>query len=82
MALGIPAVASPVGANKKLIEHNVNGLLASNEDEWVESLTTLIQNAELRHELGMAGRKAVTERYSLEAMLPRLINVLHKVMEQ
>jgi len=82
MALGIPTVASPVGANKELIEHNVNGLLASNKDEWIESLTRLIHDGSLRHKLGMAGRQTVIGQYSLEVMFPRLIGVLHKVMER
>lgn len=82
MALGIPTVASPVGANKSLIEHNVNGLLAVTESDWIENLTMLIQDADLRQRLGAAGRSTVIERYSLEAMLPKLIGVLQKVMEQ
>lgn len=82
MALGIPTVASPVGANEELIQHGVNGLLADDESKWIEHLSKLIQDASLRRRLGMAGRQTVIERYSLEAMLPTLADVLHKAAAQ
>ena len=82
MALGIPTVASPVGASKELIEHNVNGLLVATESEWLEHLTMLVQDADLRKSLGMRGRETIVERYSVEVMLPRLVSVLQEVMKQ
>jgi glycosyltransferase involved in cell wall biosynthesis len=79
MALGIPAVASPVGANVELIQHQVNGLLPCNVDEWVDYLSLLICNGQLRQRLGTAGRETIIDRYSLQAMLPELVNLLQQV---
>src|SRR4029077_7990439 len=59
MALGIPTVCSPVGVNTHIIQHGENGLLAGSDDEWVESLTRLIDSAPLRERLGGAGRRTV-----------------------
>src|SRR3712207_7532868 len=41
LALGIPAVASPVGVNKHIIVPNQNGFLCGTEKEWYEALATL-----------------------------------------
>ena len=58
MALGIPAVASPVGLNKKLIDNDKNGYLCETPEEWFERLRQLIDSATLRRRLGDAGRDA------------------------
>jgi glycosyltransferase involved in cell wall biosynthesis len=72
MACGIPAIASPVGVNSQIIQHDCNGLLAANAKEWTECLSRLLQDIELRQRLATAGRKTVEERYSVTVNLPRL----------
>ena len=67
MALEIPVVASPVGVNSILIHNNENGFLASSTQEWIEKLQLLIENPELRKKFGIAGRKTVEEKYSVNA---------------
>ena len=67
MALGIPAIASPVGVNKNIIKNGENGLLADTAEEWFHSLSRLIKDAPLREELGRKGRYTVTSRFSVEA---------------
>ena len=67
MALGIPALASPVGVNSKIITDGVNGFLCSTEGEWKDRLTELINTEELRTRLGKAGRITVQENYSVSA---------------
>jgi glycosyltransferase involved in cell wall biosynthesis len=67
MGIGIPAVMSPVGANLEIIEHGVNGYLPSTEDEWVDVLSNLIENKELREKIGNSGRQTVIDKYSVEA---------------
>jgi len=79
MAVGIPAVASPVGVNKEIIQDGTNGFLADREEEWIEKLSLLIENPELRHKLGMNGRLAMEEFYSFEVSAPKLTAALEKV---
>ena len=45
MACEKPVVASPVGINQGLVEHGVNGFLASNLQEWVKALSTPLRSA-------------------------------------
>ena len=67
MALGIPAVASPVGVNKLIIEHGKNGFLCSSEKDWYEALQKLIEDLSLRQSMGRSGRHTIAEHYSIQA---------------
>lgn len=64
-ATGIPAIASPVGVNKKIVEEGVNGFLCADKTEWEMTLVRLLIDASLRERMGKAGRKMVEERYSV-----------------
>jgi glycosyltransferase involved in cell wall biosynthesis len=75
-AAGLPVVCSPVGANCEIVEAGVSGLFAATHDEWVARLDELLGDPALRRRLGQHGRAAVRERYSIEATLPRLLDVL------
>jgi hypothetical protein len=76
MALGIPAVVSPVGMNLDLVRHGENGWLAATDAEWVEGLDRLLGDAALRARLAQAGRRTIVERFSLEVVGARLAEVL------
>ena len=65
MAMGMPTVASPVGVNTLIIEDGVNGLLCSTHAEWIEKISTLINDTGLRKKIGEAGRQTVEQRYSV-----------------
>ena len=64
MAMGQAAVASPVGVNADIVEHGVNGMLASNLEEWHQSLHKLIQDQTFREYLGKNARQRVEGYYS------------------
>ncbi len=76
MAIGIPAVASPVGVNADIVTHGVNGFLAHHAEDWESLLLQLINDASLRERIGDAARQTVKEHYSIEANIPRLIAAL------
>jgi glycosyltransferase involved in cell wall biosynthesis len=76
MAVGVPAVASPIGFNRTLIEDGVNGFLAESPDQWYDVLARLIESPALRREVGLAGRRTVEERFSLERYVSDLSRVL------
>lgn len=76
MACGLPVVASPVGVNAEIVEHGVNGFLASTEDEWVQALGSLLSDAELRERMGRAGREKVEQHYALQVTGPRLVELI------
>lgn len=73
MACGIPCVASPVGVNTDLIQDGFNGFLARNEEEWIEKLSLLIENPDLRRKMGERGRVIAEEKYSVKANIHRFL---------
>jgi glycosyltransferase involved in cell wall biosynthesis len=79
MACGRPVVASPVGVNRQIVDHGVNGFLASTPEEWARALEALRDNHEMRHEMGKAARKKVEAEYSLQVTAPRLLALLRSV---
>lgn len=67
MALEIPTIMSPVGVNVEIIQNGENGYLASKEAEWIEKLSLLIENPNLRKSIGKKGRETVEKKYSVNA---------------
>jgi glycosyltransferase involved in cell wall biosynthesis len=65
LALGIPAVASPVGVNKEIIEHGQNGYVCATDKEWIEYLTELLENEEKRIFFGKKGREKIVREFSI-----------------
>ena len=81
MACGLPVVASPVGINKEIVEHGVNGFLASSTEEWVKYLGILKGDPELCRTMGVAGRGIVEGKYSLEMVAPKLVSILKEAVK-
>jgi glycosyltransferase involved in cell wall biosynthesis len=81
MALGLPVVASPVGANAAIVREGENGFLATGDDEWRAALTTLAGDPALRERLGQAGRRRVEAEYALAVQAPRLATLIRETVE-
>ena len=75
LAVGVPAVCSPVGITTEIIQDGVNGFLARNPEEWIEKLSLLIENSDLRLKQGLAGYEMVRQKYSIQAVAPDLIRI-------
>ncbi len=67
MALEIPTVVSPVGVNTSIVDHGVNGFICTSPQEWVQSLSTLIENKSLREQMGKRGRQKVIDQFSVNS---------------
>lgn len=81
MAIGIPVVATAYGTNFRIMQDGVEGFLASNEKEWVARLVQLIDNVQLRKQMGLAGRKRVEEQFSVEANFGKYLHVFDTVFQ-
>ncbi len=76
MALGIPTVATAIGANYRVIEEGVSGFLVASESGWIEKLSILIKDATLRKSIGESARKRVEDLFSVKANAPKYLSVL------
>ena len=82
MGLGIPAIMSPVGVNTEIIQDGVNGFLAGNDKEWVDRITRLVEDAELRERMGVEARRTVEDRYSVHAWQDRYVQAFEELMNE
>ena len=76
MACGRPVIASPVGANREIVEDGENGFLAASTEDWVDALLELKKSTDLRKEMGAKGRRRVEARYCTAVTAPRLAELL------
>lgn len=81
MCVGIPIVASNTGLNPLVVKDGVNGFLASSKEEWVEKLSLLIENEDLRRQLGRNGREMAEESFSLEKLSKVFINAIEEAKQ-
>lgn len=79
LSVGLPVVCSPVGMNRDIIQHGVNGFWAGTHAEWVKYIQTLLQDRGLRKEMGLRGIETVQEGYSLEVNFHKLLRVLESL---
>jgi glycosyltransferase involved in cell wall biosynthesis len=70
-----------VGVNAEIVEHGVNGFLATTETEWTEALQTLLQDPALRTRMGLEGRRKVERDYSLQVWGPRVAQMLRHIAD-
>jgi glycosyltransferase involved in cell wall biosynthesis len=80
MALEIATVMSPVGVNCDIINDGENGFLASETVEWVDKVSRLIDNPELRTRLGKAARNTVINQYSVKANQQEYLNAFRNLI--
>lgn len=67
LAVGTPAIASPIGVNAEILAGNTVGRAAENEVEWKAALQELLSDRDLRLQLGNSGRTLVENHYSIES---------------
>ncbi|MEW6117185.1 MAG: glycosyltransferase family 4 protein [Nitrospirota bacterium] len=75
MAVGVPAVCSPVGMNKEIVADGTNGFWAESEEEWVDKVGRLIEDPQLRADMGRRARETVIERYSAEVSSKKMVEL-------
>ncbi|HUR62099.1 MAG TPA: glycosyltransferase family 4 protein [Candidatus Thermoplasmatota archaeon] len=76
LAVGCPAVASPVGVNADLLGAGEVGVGAGTQEEWAEALARLLGDATARHRMGRAGRALVERSYSAQGVAPAIAKAL------
>jgi glycosyltransferase involved in cell wall biosynthesis len=65
-ALGIPFLASPLPAYRRLVREGENGFLCSSTREWLSRLTLLVEDAGSRRRMGQRAREMARARVNNE----------------
>jgi glycosyltransferase involved in cell wall biosynthesis len=78
-AAGLPVVASPVGVNAQYVRDGVTGFAARDLSQWVEKLSALIEDPDLRLALGHAGRSEA-ERFDVNIIGERLCRLIEQCL--
>ncbi len=81
MALEVATVMSPVGVNRTIIKDGENGFLATSTEEWVAKLSQLIEDAQLRNNLGKAARCTVMNAYSVQSQQQRYLELFTNLLK-
>lgn len=67
MALGVPALVSPVGMNSEVVTEGVDGYICATPEQWYNGLEKLLRDHELRTRFGQAARATIEARFSVLA---------------
>ncbi len=78
MSLEIPAIISAVGVNNEIINDQENGFLIY-DNEWVEKIKLLINNPDLRVNLGVNARRTIEQEYSVESNKMKYLKIFQGI---
>jgi glycosyltransferase involved in cell wall biosynthesis len=78
MAFGLPCIATDVGGNAEIIAHGETGLIVDpgNSDQLARAILYLLQNAELRHQMGQNGKLRVQQYFDINRNMARICEVI------
>ncbi len=82
MACGVPPVASPVGVNCEIVEDGASGFLAADMEQWMNALSSLLDDPELRSATGIHARERVVAHYSVDVWSEPLTTLLRDLAMQ
>jgi glycosyltransferase involved in cell wall biosynthesis len=80
MAIGIPALVSPVGVNETIVTDGFNGYHCRNDQEFISRMIELSSDVNTRTKLGENARKTVVEKYSIEVLTKQYISIFNDVI--
>ena len=80
MAMGLPAISSPVGGVAEVIEDGTTGYLVPKDDRatLADRIRRLIADRALRLRMGIAGRQRVERHFNAEAISVAVVDLLKR----
>jgi glycosyltransferase involved in cell wall biosynthesis len=76
----LPVIASPVGVNSEYVCNGVTGFHALNIQEWIDRISELIDNIELRKKMSDAGR-AQAQRFDITVIGKQLCSLIKECIQ-
>ncbi len=82
MALGIPTIATAIGANFRVIEHGVSGYLVKDDQQWLDAIIALANDSQLRESIGTKAAERVEQYYSINANAPVYLKIMDSLLKR
>lgn len=80
-AAHLPVITSPVGVNAEYVTDGITGYLASDNNQWVDRISELIEDAELRKQMADASQGHV-EKFDIGTTGTKLCELLTEFIER
>jgi glycosyltransferase involved in cell wall biosynthesis len=77
---GLPVVASPVGTNSEYVNDGTTGFLVTDTRQWIDRITELIENPDLRKIMGREGR-GYAQNFDISAIGERLAELIRECLQ-
>jgi glycosyltransferase involved in cell wall biosynthesis len=80
-AVGLPAIASPVGFNNDIVQPDKTGILADTQEKWLVALKRLLDNQAQRQQMGRTA-KEFARQFDQERIGQKFCNlILHSLQK-
>jgi glycosyltransferase involved in cell wall biosynthesis len=79
-AVSVPTIASPTFPLKQAIVDKHSGYLANNEQQWIENISMLLHNADIRSVCGQTARIHAIAQFGPEALLTKVNEVYSQIL--
>lgn len=80
MASGLPVVTNKVGAVEEIIDNGKDGFISLSSQDYQTNLLKLINNVNLRRNMGAAAREKIKNKFSWEIILPKWLELYEKIL--
>ena len=81
MSAAVPVIASNVGGLAEIIQPDQNGVLVENRPEEIAAaIRRLLDNPEMARTIGRTGRQTVIDKFTVDQMVRRTIEVYRQVL--
>jgi glycosyltransferase involved in cell wall biosynthesis len=82
MASGLPVIASKIDVLKEIVEDGINGILVENNDrvKLSETISSLINNTELRGHLGRNAREKAVKLFDSAGHVKKIENIYQELV--
>lgn len=82
MACGLPCIGTNVRGINEVIKHGYNGWLVKTDPKSIRTgIIRLMRDKKLREKLGKSARKTIEEKYSLEKVLKKEIEIYSRLLK-
>ncbi|MFM7726300.1 MAG: glycosyltransferase family 4 protein, partial [Flavobacteriales bacterium] len=79
LALGRSVISTSLGAEGLDCEHGKHLMIADRKEDWLEAISALLEDAALRANMALEGRKHVADHFDIAAVTSQLINFYKEI---